>query len=351
MPSPFPNLPPFHRGSIRSVDYSSRLLRDNPWGDPSHRDLWVYTPQGYGADATRYPVVMFLPGFAGSAEGMLARSLSEVSLSSRIDRLIAGYTEDGEETDPCPPFIAVLPDCLTSLGGSQYVDSPALGLYASFLVDEVMPFIEGRFQTSGRWGVVGRSSGGFGALSLAMRRPGRFEAVACHAGDMGFDLCYLGDIPGALRAIRKAEGPQRLVEAFWSSRSPSGDQFAALNLLCMAAAYGPNPDLPDFPAALPCDWRTGEVEFGVLQGWKQRHDPLVQIEDPAAQDALRALRCLFLDAGEWDEYHLQLGARRLVARLSALGVPHTYEEFPGGHRGTSWRYDVSIPRLVQALWA
>lgn len=351
MPSPFPNLPPFLRGSVRCLDYRSRLLADNPWGDPSHRDLWVYTPPGYGTDETRYPVVLFLAGFGGSAEGMLARSLTEVSLASRIDRLIAGYTESGEDAPPCPPFIAVLPDCLTSLGGSQHVDSPALGAYASFLLDEVMPFVEGRLQTSGRWGAVGRSSGGFGALHLAMTRPGRLEAVACHAGDMAFDLCYLSEISGALRAIRAAGGPKPLIEAFWQARPPSSDQFAALNLLCMAAAYGPELARPDFPAALPVDWQTGVVDFGVLQGWQRRFDPLARIEEPGVQAALRGLRRLFLDAGAWDEHHLQLGARRLSARLSALQIAHTYEEFPGGHRGTAWRYDVSLPQIAAALWS
>jgi enterochelin esterase-like enzyme len=39
----------------------------------------------------------------------------------------------------------------------------------------------------------------------------------------------------------------------------------------------------------------------------------------------------------------------LSRQLHKLGVPHTYEEFPGGHRGTHYRYDVSLPRLVRAL--
>ena len=212
-----------------------------------------------------------------------------------------------------------------------------------------MPFIEGRFQTTGRWGVTGRSSGGYGALRLAMDNPGRFAAAACHAGDMGFDLCYLGDIPRALGAIRKAGGPMALVEAFWKNRRPGGDQFSAMNLLCMAAAYSPDLSRDDFPATLPVDWQTGAVDFDVLRRWQRDHDPLSLIEDEAAQAALRQLDLLFLDAGAWDEHHLQLGARRLAARLDELSIEHTYEEFPGGHRGTSYRYDVSIPRLVHAL--
>lgn len=339
MHGPFPNLPLSHRGAVHCVSHGSGVLRDNIWGDPWRRDVWVYTPPGYGASSVRYPSVLVLAGFAGTGEGLLARSLTEQSLSSRIDRLIR---------DGCPPFVAVLPDVMTRLGGSQHLDSPAIGRYATYLMDEILPFVDGRFRTTGRWGVVGRSSGGYGALHLAMRNPGRLEAVACHAGDMGFDLCYLSDIPKGLSAIQSAGGPRLLVEQFWQRRRPSGSMFSALNLLCMSAAYSPDLDAPDFPARLPVDWRTGVVDFGVLEGWRA-HDPLVLVEHASAQAALCGLADLFIDVGARDEHHLHLGARRFVARLSSLGVAHTYEEFDGGHRGTSYRYDSSLPRLANIL--
>ncbi len=333
---------------MRCLRHTSALLRDNPWGDPAHRDLWVYTPPGYSDGEQAYPVIMLLSGFAGTGEAMLGRSLTEVSIASRIDRLIAGIAEDGASIEPCPPFIAVLPDCMTSLGGSQHMDSPAIGPYASYLVEEVRPFVEASHRTSGRWAAAGRSSGGFGALHVAMSFPGVLQAVACHAGDLGFDLCYLADIPKGLAAIQAAGGPLALVDAFWSSRRPSSAQFAAMNLLCMSAAYSPDPSSADFPAQLPVDWRTGAVDFAILSSW-QVHDPVQRIEDPAVQKALAGLELLFIDAGSRDEYNLHLGARRLVARLQALQIPHTYQEFPGGHRGTSYRYDVSLPLLAQAL--
>ena len=55
---------------------------------------------------------------------------------------------------------------------------------------------------------------------------------------------------------------------------------------------------------------------------------------------------VFLDAGDRDEHGLQIGARMVRDRLAARGVRVTHEEFPGGHRGTAWRYDVSIPLLL-----
>lgn len=340
MPGPFPNLPAAQRGSVRCLTHRSAALAGNPWGDPTERDVLVYTPPGYDADPdARYPAILLLAGFAGTGEAMMGRGLTEVSIASRIDRLIA---------EGCPPFVAVMPDVMTSLGGSQFCDSPAIGAYETYLVDEILPFVDGQVRTTGRWGAAGRSSGGYGALRLAMRRPGRLQAVACHAGDMGFELCYLADIPGGLAAIQAAGGPKALVETFWSRRQLSGGMFSALNLLCMSAAYDPDPEREDFPARLPVDWQTGQIDFDAFLGWR-RHDPIAMVEDEGVQAALRGLDLLWLDAGARDEHHLHLGARRFSKRLTEIGIDHEYEEFDGGHRGTGYRLDTSLPRLANTL--
>lgn len=354
MPRPFPNLPPYLRGRVTCLDHASRVLADNPWGDPTHRDLWVYLPPGYDKCEERYPAVLLLPGYAGTGEGMLARGLTDVSIASRIDRLVHGdeagsFDADGHLRGPCPPFIAVLPDCMTSLGGSQYVDSPGMGAYATWLVDEVLPFVDGRFRTTGRWGVAGRSSGGFGALHLAMEHPGRFEAVACHAGDMGFDLCWLADLGKAVSGVQAAGGLERFLQTAWEPESWSPQHFSALMILAMSCCYSPDLESEGpVPARLPVDFETGAVDFAVLESWR-RFDPIHRADDPAALDALRRLSLLYLDCGDRDEYLLHLGARRFTAKLAAAEVPHRYEEFTGGHRGTAWRWDHSLPLLAEAL--
>lgn len=245
---PFPNLPPFERGTVALQRHASRALRTNPWGDPTDRDLWVYLPPGYDHGEQRYPAVLLLPGFAGTGERFFSRGLHEPALPSVIDHLIA---------QGCPPFLAVFPDVMTRLGGSQFVDSPAVGDYATYLVREILPFVEGRYRTSGAWGVAGHSSGGFGALHLAMNFPGVFQAVASHAGDMGFDLCYLGDLPRAVAGVQAAGGLDAFLESFWERPDPGGDAFAAFNLLAMAAAYAPDLEGERFPARLPVDLETG----------------------------------------------------------------------------------------------
>lgn len=342
MPHPFPALPPHQRGQVLPFRHGSRALEGNPWGDPAERDVFVYMPPGYDP-SRRYPAVLLLAPFSGTGESMLARGLTDISMANRIDRLIA--------SGACPPFLAVMPDVMTTLVGSQFVDSAGIGSYATWLADELLPALDEAFPTTGRWAACGRSSGGFGALHLAMNHPGRLQAVASNAGDMGFDLAYLSEIPGGLGPVRKAGGPMAYVRAFWDKQRLGGSDFAAMNLLCTSAAYGRPGEAEDdgFPARLPVDWRTGAVDFERFRSWS-RFDPVVRAaEDDDAAAALAGLDLLYLHAGEQDEYHLQLGAARLAAALAGRGIAHEHETFPGGHRGTSWRFDVSLPKLLAAL--
>ena len=337
----FPHLPLEKRGTIHCMQVDSTVLKDNPWGDPHIRDVWVYLPPNYDAN-NRYPIVGFLAGFAGTGEGMLSRTLTEYSLATRCDRWI----ENGD----CPPFVAVLPDCMTYLGGSQFVDSPAIGSYATHLMKEVIPTVAKSISWNGKLGLTGRSSGGYGALRLAMEFSSQVHGVACHAGDMGFETAFVGELTAALMPLHKAGSPLAFLEDFWGRSHFSSSDFAAFNRLCMSAAYAPNMDHTEgaFPADLPIDIETGEIHWENFERW-MAHDPLTLLEEKNHQQALAELAYFFVDVGRWDEYNLQFGARTLHARLTELNITHTYEEFDGGHRGTTYRYDHSIPKMVQVL--
>lgn len=339
MPSPFPSLPSDRRGEIHRLDLDSVLLRDNPLGDPHRRDVFVYTPPDYRSDGPALPAIMVLPGYTGTGEKLLSRGFTDVSIATRADRLIA---------DGVPPFLLVMPDCMTRLGGSQYVDSSGLGLYASYLVNEVRGAIDAQFSTSGRWGVTGHSSGGFGAIHLAMKHPGAFQAIASHAGDLGFDLSYLSDLPKLVSAVDAHGGLEAFLEGFWRRRNHSGTDVAALMMLCVCCAYLPDPEATPVPCRIPVDLSTGAVDFTMLRELCQM-DPIVRLSDPEQADALRTLDLIFIDAGSHDEYNLHLGARRFIDGLSAAGISYVHEEFVGGHRGMAWRYAVSLTHIAEVL--
>jgi hypothetical protein len=84
------------------------------------------------------------------------------NVPERLDRLI------GEQR--MPPVVVAFPDCFTRLGGNQYINSASMGAWENYLLHEMLPAIEQRFgcEGSGRRGVFGKSSGGYGL------RAGRF---------------------------------------------------------------------------------------------------------------------------------------------------------------------------------
>jgi enterochelin esterase family protein len=272
---------------------------------------------------------------------MLNVSAWQPNLPQRIDRLMA----DGA----LPPAIYVLPDCFTRYGGSQYLNSTAIGRYEDYLIDEIVPHIDRAYRTAGR-GVFGHSSGGYGALMLGMKHPAVFGAVACHSGDMAFDLVYRPDFPKFVNAIQKAGGVEQWWIEFERKVKKEGRDYDAINILAMAAAYSPAiaPIAQPLPIDFPFDLETCELRSDVWARWLE-HDPVLLVDRYA--DNLKQLRLLFIDCGSRDEFNLHFGARTLVKKLKVLGVPHEYEEFDDGHMSVSYRYDVSLPKIATALAA
>jgi len=330
-------------GRVVLERFESTVLRDNPAGDPRVRTVPVWLPPSYdGAPGRRYPVIFVLAGFTGRGRGLLNDNPWSPPLDERMNALVAAG---------CGEAILVMPDCFTRFGGSQYLDSSATGRYETHVVGELVPWVDARFRTkAGREhrGVVGKSSGGYGALTLAMKHPDLFSAVACHSGDMYFDYCYRGDVPGFCTQVQRAGGVAAWLERFEGKRQRNGDDMATLNVLGMAAAYSPNPATPPFGIDLPCDLETGTFREDVWGRWLE-HDPLVMLD--RHDDALRALRLLFLDCGTKDEFHLHHGARLLARRLGERGIAHEHEEYDDGHMNVSYRYDVSLPKVARALGA
>ncbi|UCF80859.1 MAG: esterase [Acidobacteriota bacterium] len=327
------------QGSRIVERFDSELLKGNPLGDPSERDLTIYLPPGYGESASeRYPTLLAAAGFAGTGAALFNVDPLGEDLKERLDRLIG--------SGACPPLIVVAPDCFTRLGGSQYINSTAVGPYEDYLLQEIVPFVSGRYRT-GRWGIFGKSSGGYGSLVLGMRHPEIFEALADHSGDSNFELCYLPDVPDALERFREAGGPAAWLEKFWADVDRKGKEWAkALNVLAMAAHYSPNPDSPHLGIDFPFDLETGVFRPEVWERWRA-WDPVNMVARYA--ENLKKLRLVYLDCGARDEYNLQWGARALAAELGRHGLAVRYEEFDGGHRAVSYRFDVSLPLLAKAL--
>jgi S-formylglutathione hydrolase FrmB len=325
-------------GSIGRLVIDSEVLKGNILGDPTARAVDVYVPAGH--DGHGLPLLVDLVGITSSGLSHTNWAAFQENMPERLDRLI------GEQL--MPPVVVAFPDCFTRIGGNQYVNSTATGPWEDFLIDEMLPLIEQKFGCggAGRRGVFGKSSGGYGAITHALRHSDVWAAAACHSGDMGFELCYLPDMPATLRVLAGAENS---IEKWWrrveeATKRPEGN-FTTLNVLAMAASYDPDP-AEFLGMRLPVTYDTCEVIEERWANW-MRHDPVAAVETIGGN--LRNLKALYIDCGERDQFNLLYGARRLVRRLDQLGIAHRYEEFPDNHSGVDYRMDVSLPFLVHAL--
>ena len=325
-------------GFVFRLTIESQVLESNMLGDPTARVVDVYVPAGQ--DGQGLPLLVDLVGFTGSGLSHTNWSGFRENLPERLDRLI------GEQTMPL--VVVAFPDCFTRLGGNQYINSASMGAWEDFLLDEMLPGIEQRFKCggAGRRGVFGKSSGGYGAITHALRHSDVWSAAACHSGDMGFEICYLPDMPAVLRALAGAENS---IERWWqkleAAQKHSDGSGKVINALAMAASYHPDPT-QFLGMRLPVTFDTCEIIEERWANWL-RQDPVIALETQA--DNLRRLKALYIDCGEKDQFNLLYGARRFVRRLNELGIAHRYEEFPDNHTGVDYRMDESLPFLVQAL--
>jgi enterochelin esterase-like enzyme len=363
--------PTWPTGRVVTLEHTSKILADNPLGDPHVRTLDVWLPPQYDqakgrGRGARFPVLFDLVGYTNSGRVHTAWRNFEENVPERAARLV----HEGEMA----PTIIVFPDCFTAFGGNQYVNSRAVGRYADYLTRELVPFVDRELRTLAsreHRGVFGKSSGGYGALLHAMNYPKVWGAAASHSGDAGFELLYLPEWASALdelakhreiprvaggydvrAAVAAASGDgaddgrvARFLKHVWAKRQPTNAEIQTLTCLGMAATYDPDAKAPN-GFRVPFNVETGERLPRRWQAWL-RHDPVTLVARHAR--ALRKLRGLYIDCGWRDQHRLHYGNRSLSLALAKQRVTHVYEEFDGTHSGVDYRMERSLPFLTGAL--
>ena len=360
-------------GTVVVIEHESRILADNPLGDPTTRRLAVWLPHEYDRGTThdrgrRFPVLYDFVGFTGTGLAHLNWKPFSENVAERAARLIFEKRMG--------PVIIAFPDCFTSLGGNQYVNSTAIGRYADFLTDEVIPLVDREFRTLAsreHRGCFGKSSGGYGAMLHGMQYASHWGAIANHSGDAYFEFVYGADWPNTLNELGKHRRPtrkpgrylhrldsgtehamaqglddgriRRFLEVVWNKPKLSHAEVHALMNLCMAATYDPDPEAPN-GFRVPYHLESGEA---LPQRWQQwlRHDPVRLVRRHAR--SLRRLEGIYIDCGWRDQYQIHYGTRQLSRALTKAGIAHRYEEFDDDHSDVDYRMDASLPFLYRAL--
>jgi enterochelin esterase-like enzyme len=328
--------PTWPAGAVHRLSFDSKLLVGNRPGDPTHRDVLVYTPPGFDP-LRRYPLLVDLVGYTGSGASHTNWRPFGLNLPERLDRLL----HEGR----IGPMVVALPDCFTAFGGNQYIDSAGTGPYMSHLIDEVVPFVEANFPIlPGRdhRAVFGKSSGGYGALVHGLLRPDAWGAIASHSGDAYWEYCFLGSFPRlATRLIQHDGDVGALLASLHSKEKFTADDVDVVMTIGMAAHFDGDPAAP-LGFHLPFAWPSGRLDPERWARWL-RWDPVRLVETHFA--AMGTLNGVYIDCGRKDQYHLLWGARMMHQALESHGVPHHYEEFDDDHSDVDYRMDQSLPWL------
>ena len=307
------------RGIIERFSFSSTNL-ENQIGDPTEREVMVHIPPD--ADGP-LPCIIYLAPFTGTGFARANWRAFGETLPQRHERLVkSGLME---------PSILVMPDTFTSLGGNQFIDSSIVGDWGTWLKDDLRNEIKSRYDVSG-FGLVGKSSGGYGALVRGMLDD-CWSAVACHSGDCGFEILFGIEMASTLTKITSHGGVNGFLSYVKETSSLRGDDFHTLMIIAMAATYS--------DGTLPVDKNCifDDEKWSEWKSW----DPLNMIEDH------RKIPACWIDVGDSDQYNIQYGLRQLHIRMTELEMAHEWEEFPGTHSGIDHRLDLSLPWMASQI--
>jgi S-formylglutathione hydrolase FrmB len=296
---------------LQFMRVNSRALQGNLLGDPHARELGVLLPPSYfTAEDRRYPVVYLLHGLGRKSDGHL----------DNLDVQRAAYAR--MLTGELPELIVVAVDGSTSLGGSYYARSPAIGDFETYVVQELVGAVDARYRTfadaRGR-ALGGFSMGGHGALKLAMKYPGVFSGV----GTLSASPLSLRDrttlYRNAVRHKRQARTADEL-EALY----PFERAWTTASIYAKAAAFSSDASRPPLYLELPFQ-RSDGANDPVWQQWAQE-EPLALLSTYSR--SLRTLDTLYMDRGDQEKI---LGADAFDRALERHGIPGRHHVFSGGH--------------------
>ena len=233
----------------------------------------VLVPEDYERSQRRYPVLYLLHGLGGDYTDWTTRSN------------VAEYSRT-------LPLIIVMPD-----GNNAWYTNSGEGAYETYLLSDLQADVVKKYRTvNSRYGraIAGLSMGGYGALKMALKRPGAFSVAASFSGAFGATR------PGELERLISKDEAARLERIF----GPAGsDTRKANDLFTLAASVKP-----------------GGAPY------------------------------LYLDCGIGDT-SLIAANREVVAALHKTGAAYEYHEIAGGHAWDYWdrRIREFLPVLIRRL--
>ena len=224
-----------------------------------------------------------------------------------------------------------MPDGKNKYGGSFYLNSELIGNYEDYVVNEVVSHIDKNYRTLRERDacvIAGASMGGYGSVTLAMKHPDVFSAVAALSPPLGFNIMIDSIIPEVIK-----ENPNGM-------SGPMANKQYNDYIYALSAALSPNLNNPPFFIDLPFEYPTGKVIEPIKKKWLVG-DPLSMLL--ADNSSMKAMKGIYIDVGDDDLLGFKLAADEFHKQLLNMGIKHEYNVFEGKHA------DKGIERAISAL--
>lgn len=286
--------------TVQRIKVHSPSVAGNLEGNPAERDVIGVLPSDYETNSSRrYPVIYFLHGYMGSAQGY--------DEYIRFEEAMKGADATGQRA------ILVVPDANSKHGGSMYSSSPTTGDFERFIAHDLVAYVDRTYRTVAKRearGLSGHSMGGYGTLRIGMKYPEVFSSL------YAMSACCLSARPVDIERSRKLEaiGMDEAMEGGFIVRAD----------LAAAAAWSPAPDRAPF--YLDLGTKDGEVQPAVLAKWAA-NAPLAMA--PQYVPNLKSLQAIALDVGDKDTLVKDVGD--MAALLERMGIGRDYAVYDGDH--------------------
>jgi S-formylglutathione hydrolase FrmB len=330
--------------------YNGLLLLNDPERSAfSGRWVAAYLPKGYKFDIVgpRFPVLYLLPGYDGEPS-FYYRFGNEnyyqiANVAEVADRLIAS----GE----IKPVIIIMPDASIPYGGSFYANSSLEGPWEDMMAEELIHYVDTTYLTLGdEYGkesraISGNSSGGYGAVRLAMDYPDLFNSVSAIDAPLAFEGS--GPFTGVQELFGDYLTESGITsEAGYQATDTTGFRNQPFKMLfySMAATFSPSvattTNFGKLRISLPFDYQ-GNLVDTVWSKWLA-NDLYSWLDDSQYQTALSGQHLYF----ESSDQTLNLFNQQTLLfeqKLNSLGITYESAMFEGysgyEHRSRSFLYD------------
>lgn len=309
-------------GKIITDQITSIALKDNKLGDKNIRDIVIYLPPDYDSSNKNYPVLYLLHGFGGS-ERFYVDSVTEEFIVFMLDSLI--------QSKIIKEMIIVMPDGSNKYGGSFFLNSELIGNYEDYTAIEIPNYIDKKYRTirdRDACVIAGASMGGYGSVTLAMKHPEVYSAVAALSPPLSFEIMMKDIIPQVIK-----ENPDGM-------KGPNSKRQYSDYIYALSAALSPNLNNPPFFVDLPFEYPSGNVIEPIKQKWSQA-DPLNMLKNDSS--SLKKMKGIYIDVGNRDYLGFKNAADEFHSELTKLGIKHEYVVFDGGHS------DNGVERAINAI--